>query len=149
MRSSRLSPQRRPGGKARKLNYPCSLAVDTAEGVISHVQADFADGRDSQYLPDITLKLQQRLASNELRLEEILADTAGRPVRLLKQQQLRLAGRVEHYGRSAGAAGYLSLATTSHTSKAFPMIRRGITLLVPLASDCFSRPLPPMLKLVC
>lgn len=56
--------------------------MDTAEGVISHVQADFADGRDSQYLPDITLKLQQRLAANELRLEEVLADTAGAPVRL-------------------------------------------------------------------
>jgi len=62
-------------GKARKLNYNCSLAVDTAQGVISHVQADFADGRDSQSLPDITLKLQQRLANNELRLEEILADS--------------------------------------------------------------------------
>ncbi len=62
-------------GKARKLNYHCSLAVDTAEGVISHVQADFADGRDSQCLPDIAFKLQQRLAANELRLEEVLADT--------------------------------------------------------------------------
>ncbi|MFD2935473.1 transposase [Spirosoma flavum] len=72
-------------GKARKLNYHCSLAVDTAEGVISHVQADFADGRDSQYLPDIALKLQQRLAANELCLEEVLADTAGPPVRLLKR----------------------------------------------------------------
>jgi len=86
-------------GKARKLNYHCSLAVDTAQGVISHVQADFADGRDSQSLPAITLKLQQRLANNELRLEEILADsgysngsnyalmeqwniTAGPPVRM-------------------------------------------------------------------
>nr|WP_223834032.1 transposase [Spirosoma profusum] len=64
-----------PSGKARKLNYNCSLAVDTAEGVISHVQADFADCRDSQSLPDITLKLRQRLAHNEVRLEEILADT--------------------------------------------------------------------------
>jgi hypothetical protein len=35
-------------GKTRKLNYHCSLAVDTAEGVISHVQADYADGRESQ-----------------------------------------------------------------------------------------------------
>jgi transposase len=41
-------------GKARKLNYHCSMAVDTAEGVISHIQADFADSRDCQYLPDIT-----------------------------------------------------------------------------------------------
>ena len=38
-------------GKARALNYLCSLAVDTAKGVISHVQADFADQRDSLHLP--------------------------------------------------------------------------------------------------
>uniref|UniRef100_UPI001FE4FA25 IS1182 family transposase n=1 Tax=Adhaeribacter radiodurans TaxID=2745197 RepID=UPI001FE4FA25 len=61
-------------GKARKLNYHCSLAVDTAKGVISHVQADYADGRDSQYLPAITLRLQRRLLDNELRLRELLAD---------------------------------------------------------------------------
>jgi hypothetical protein len=35
-------------GKARKLNSHCSMAVDTSEGVISHIQAHFADGRDSQ-----------------------------------------------------------------------------------------------------
>lgn len=39
------------------------------------MQADFADGRDSQTLPDIALKIQQRLPHNELRLEELLADT--------------------------------------------------------------------------
>jgi hypothetical protein len=38
-------------GKARALNYLCSLAVDTAQGVISHVQADLADSRDSLHLP--------------------------------------------------------------------------------------------------
>jgi hypothetical protein len=78
-------------GKARKLNYNCSLAVDTAEGVISHVQADFADGRDSQSLPDITLKLQQRLAQNELRLDEILANTGysnGGNYALLEQRKI-------------------------------------------------------------
>jgi hypothetical protein len=34
-------------GKACALNYLCSQAVDTACGVISHVQAYFADSRDS------------------------------------------------------------------------------------------------------
>ncbi len=62
-------------GKARKMNYRCSMAVDTAEGVISHVQADFADGRDSQYLPEITRQLQNRLKENELRMNDLLADT--------------------------------------------------------------------------
>ncbi|MEM1336898.1 MAG: IS1182 family transposase [Bacteroidota bacterium] len=62
-------------GKARKLNYCCSMAVDTAEGVISHIQADFADGRDSQYLKGIGLKVQNRLARNELIMTDLLADT--------------------------------------------------------------------------
>ncbi len=47
--------------KARKLNYHCSMGVDTAEGVISHIQADFADGGDSQYLPSIGMQVQNRL----------------------------------------------------------------------------------------
>ncbi|MCP4976211.1 MAG: IS1182 family transposase [Maribacter sp.] len=61
-------------GKARKLNYHCSMAVDTAEGVISHIQADFADGRDSQYLTDISLQVQNRLRKNELIMTDFLAD---------------------------------------------------------------------------
>ncbi|WP_240625626.1 transposase [Spirosoma pollinicola] len=87
-------------GKARKLNYNCSLAVDTAEGVISHVQADFADGRDSQTLPDITLKLQQRLSHNELRLEELLADTGysnGSNYALL--EQWKITGWIPVFGQ--------------------------------------------------
>jgi len=64
-------------GKARKLNYHCSMAVDTAEGVISHIQADFADGRDSQYLTDISLQVQNRLRKNGFTMTDLLAD-AGR-----------------------------------------------------------------------
>ncbi|SMB92367.1 hypothetical protein SAMN00120144_2141 [Hymenobacter roseosalivarius DSM 11622] len=62
-------------GKARALNYRCSMAVDTAQGVISHVQADFADSRDSLHLPGLVQQLQQRLAANELRLRDLIADT--------------------------------------------------------------------------
>ncbi|MBS9464414.1 transposase, partial [Flagellimonas sp. 389] len=62
-------------GKAGKLNYRCSMAVDTAEGVISHIQADFADDRDSQYLKDIGQKVQDRLGRNELIMTDLLADT--------------------------------------------------------------------------
>nr|WP_262891502.1 transposase [Adhaeribacter radiodurans] len=78
-------------GKARQLNYHCSLAVDTAKGVISHVQADYAVGRDSQYLPTITLKLQRRLLDHELRLEELLADggySNGSNYAFLEQRKL-------------------------------------------------------------
>ena len=61
-------------GKARALNYLCSLAVDTGHGVISHVQADFADTRDSLHLPRLLTGLQQRLRANELSLRDLLAD---------------------------------------------------------------------------
>lgn len=61
-------------GKARKLNYHCSMAVDSGQGVISHIQADFADGRDSQYLPAMTVQVQKRLKANDLRMTELLAD---------------------------------------------------------------------------
>ncbi|WP_375417152.1 transposase [uncultured Hymenobacter sp.] len=61
-------------GKARALNYLCSLAVDTAHGVISHVQADLADSRDSLHLPRLLTGLQRRLQAHELPLRELLAD---------------------------------------------------------------------------
>ncbi|GGF28525.1 transposase [Hymenobacter cavernae] len=62
-------------GKARALNYLCSLAVDTAQRVISHVQADLADTRDSLYLPSIVAQVQQRLRTQELHLQDVVADT--------------------------------------------------------------------------
>jgi hypothetical protein len=61
-------------GKARALNYLCSLAVDTAHGVISHVQADFAHFADSLHLPRLLLGLRLRLRANELWLRDLLAD---------------------------------------------------------------------------
>jgi transposase len=62
-------------GKARALNYLCSLAVDPAKGVISHIQADFADSRDSLHLPGLIERLQSRLLTNEVPLREVVADT--------------------------------------------------------------------------
>ena len=61
-------------GKARALNYLCSLAVDTAHGVISHVQTDLAGSRDSLHLPRLLTGLQQRLGIHELRVRDLLAD---------------------------------------------------------------------------
>ena len=53
-------------GKARALNYLCSLAVDTARSIISHVQADYADSRNSLHLPRLLTGLQRRLRTNKL-----------------------------------------------------------------------------------
>ena len=62
-------------GKARALNYLWSVAVDTAAGLISHIQADFADRRDSTHVPDLVPRLQTRLVANELTLRDFVADT--------------------------------------------------------------------------
>ena len=61
-------------GKARALNYLCSLAVDTATGIISHVQADLADSRDSVHLPGLVQRLHARLTRHELPFREVVAD---------------------------------------------------------------------------
>jgi transposase len=62
-------------GKVRALNYLCSMAVDEASGVISHIQADFADRRDSVLLPSILTPLHHRLLAHDLPLCELAADT--------------------------------------------------------------------------
>jgi hypothetical protein len=76
------------------------MAVDTAEGVISHIQADFADGRDSQYLKDIGLKVQDRLRKNELVMTDLLADAGysnGSNYDFLEQR--KVAGWIPVFGR--------------------------------------------------
>lgn len=62
-------------GKARKLNYSSQLSVDTAHHVITDIKAYHADGKDSQYLPDIVDRLGRRLWCSGFSLEHILADT--------------------------------------------------------------------------
>jgi transposase len=63
-------------GKRRQLCYAAQLAVDTSHHVISHIQADFADRKDSQVLPTLLQNLQQRFSRHELKLRRLLADTA-------------------------------------------------------------------------
>lgn len=62
-------------GKARKLNYLSQMAVDTKSHVITHIQADYADRKDSQCLQQITEKLKWRLHSRGLKWKYLLADT--------------------------------------------------------------------------
>lgn len=63
-------------GKPRQLNYMCSMAVDSFSHVITHIQANLADKKDSQYLLDIVNNTNKRLRNNFLGLSNILADTA-------------------------------------------------------------------------
>jgi len=61
--------------KARALNYLCNVAVDTARGIIRHIQTDFTDLRNSTHLPELIPRLQAQLAANELVLRDFVADS--------------------------------------------------------------------------
>jgi IS5 family transposase len=61
-------------GKARNMTYLASISVDKAQGVIAHVQADHADGKDSQFLINIVESLQKRFKIHQLPLKKVVAD---------------------------------------------------------------------------
>ena len=78
-------------GKPRQLNYMCSMAVDTSNHVITHIQADLADKKDSQYLIDIVNKTKQRINDNHLELLNIAADTgysSGENYNILEKENI-------------------------------------------------------------
>ena len=78
-------------GKARKLNYQSQLSVDISYHVITDIKAYHADGKDNQYLQDITQRLKKRLWKTGLQLENIIADTgysSGENYQYLENQNL-------------------------------------------------------------
>jgi hypothetical protein len=50
-------------GKPRQLNYTAQVSVDTAHHVITQIQTDYADKKDSQCLPSLSLYLHPRCSS--------------------------------------------------------------------------------------
>src|SRR5678815_1238028 len=62
-------------GKPRQLNYAAQISVDTAHHVITQVQTDFADKRDSQCLPSLLNNTLDNLQQQGLQVEEVYADT--------------------------------------------------------------------------
>ena len=62
-------------GKPRNLVYTSNMSVDTANHVITNIQADFADKKDSRYLQSIVENTCKRLDKFGFKVENILADT--------------------------------------------------------------------------
>jgi hypothetical protein len=61
-------------GKPFRLYYLSSMVVDTYHHVITHIQADYADQRDSLHLLPIVEKVATRLKAYNLFIKNILAD---------------------------------------------------------------------------
>ena len=87
-------------GKPRQLNYTAQTVVDTSHHVITNIQADFSDKRDSQSLAAVLNQTQENLKQNGLQMEEVLADTgysSGKALEYLEQQNIK--GYIPNFGQ--------------------------------------------------
>lgn len=73
-------------GKPCRLYHLASMSVDTFQHVITHVQADFSDEKDSRHLIDIVKKTKKKLKALDINMHKVLADAAfsrvGGPIRI-------------------------------------------------------------------
>jgi len=87
-------------GKTRRLNYLAQVSVDTANHVITQIQSDFADKKDSQCLPSLVLNTINNLSENGLQIEEVLADgnySSSEALRLLQHKNIE--GYIPNFGQ--------------------------------------------------
>lgn len=87
-------------GKPRQLTYSAQTSVDTQHHVITNIMADFSDKRDSQSLAQAVEQTKENLLSNDLILQEVLADagySSGEALRYLKQQNI--TGYIPNFGQ--------------------------------------------------
>jgi hypothetical protein len=61
-------------GKPSRLYYLFTIAVDIYHHIITHIEANLADERDSKHLMPIVDKLSSRLKQYDLSLQYLLAD---------------------------------------------------------------------------
>jgi transposase len=87
-------------GKPRQLNYLGQVSVDTAQHVITNIEAHHADKRDSECLAEVLDNTIKNLEENNLAVEEILADTAyssGTALKHLKEKNI--TGYIPNFGQ--------------------------------------------------
>ena len=87
-------------GKPRQLNYLGQVSVDTASHVITHIQADFADKKDSQCLPSLLSNTISNLKGEGLLMEEVVADAGYSSGEALKALQTNnITGYIPNFGQ--------------------------------------------------
>jgi transposase len=78
-------------GKPRQLNYQAQVSVDTAHHVITQIQTDYADKKDSQCLPSLLTSTINNLHEQGLQIEEVFADagySSGEALRSLEENNI-------------------------------------------------------------
>jgi transposase len=87
-------------GKPRQLNYTAQISVDTAHHVITHIQTDHADKRDSQCLPSLVSNTVHLLQEQGLQVEEVYADagySSGEALQSLEDHNI--TGYIPNFGQ--------------------------------------------------
>lgn len=87
-------------GKPRQLNYTAQVSVDTAHHVITHIQTDHADKRDSQCLPSLVSNTVNILKEQGLLVEEVYADagySSGEALQSLEDHNI--TGYIPNFGQ--------------------------------------------------
>lgn len=101
--SSKTDPDARISvkpGKPRQLNYHAQVAVDTAHHVITQIQSDYANKKDSQCLPSLLKNTMENLQENNLIMEELLADggySSGEALQALEDNNIE--GYIPNFGQ--------------------------------------------------
>lgn len=86
-------------GKPRRLNYLAQVSVDTAGHVITQIQSDYADKKDSQCLPSVLNSTINNLGEYGIKVEEIVADgnySSAEALRAL--EKFNIAGYIPNFG---------------------------------------------------
>ena len=87
-------------GKPRQLNYLAQISVDTAHHVITQLQSDYADKKDSQCLPSLLSNTISNLKKEGLQIEEVLCDagySSGEALQALEDNQI--TGYIPNFGQ--------------------------------------------------
>ena len=87
-------------GKPRQLNYLAQVSVDTAHHVITQIQTDHADKKDSQCLPSLLQNTINNLQEEGLQIEEVFADagySSGKALKALEENNI--TGYIPNFGQ--------------------------------------------------
>jgi transposase len=87
-------------GRPRQLNYTAQVSVDTAHHVITQIQTDHADKKDSQCLPSLLKNTIENLKEEGLQVEEVFADagySSGTALKSLEENDI--IGYIPNFGQ--------------------------------------------------
>jgi IS5 family transposase len=87
-------------GRPRQLNYTAQVSVDTAHHVITQIQTDHADKKDSQCLPSLLNNTINNLNQEGIQVEEVYADagySSGEALKALEEKNI--VGYIPNFGQ--------------------------------------------------